>query len=192
MPNVPFTPWTAKCCRLLELHALTDDDHILVALGRTAGVAFQANQILEPGHGMLNDDERRIMLAGLKSELSQEMDSGLAPFVCCTGKFTLLDGRHSYGTVLDTVMYTCIVVPFSFSFFFFFWRLASTCKTPDLPLVYSASSSANFLHEDLPRRGPSPRSNGSSTTTLRHTRLAGHGLLQRESAKLHDRSCRAI
>ncbi|KAG5987711.1 hypothetical protein E4U43_004970 [Claviceps pusilla] len=63
MPNVPFTPWTAKCCRILELHALTDDDHMLVALGRTAGVAFQASQILEPSHGMLNDDERRIMLA---------------------------------------------------------------------------------------------------------------------------------
>ncbi|KAG5981994.1 hypothetical protein E4U55_002428 [Claviceps digitariae] len=75
LPNLPFTPWTATCCRLLELHALTDGDHILVALGRTAGVAFQARQIFEHNHSSLDDDERRIMLAGLKAELSQEMES---------------------------------------------------------------------------------------------------------------------
>jgi hypothetical protein len=68
--EMSYTPWTARCCELLSQRGQTQGDLVLAAQARIAGILFQVSKTMHNPDGNSLED-RRIMLAGHKSELLQ-------------------------------------------------------------------------------------------------------------------------
>ncbi|OAA45053.1 hypothetical protein NOR_03807 [Metarhizium rileyi] len=68
--EVSYTPWTARCCELLEQHGETKDDLVLAAQTRVAGLLLQASKTMLH-HSSQSSEDKRIMVAGFKSELAR-------------------------------------------------------------------------------------------------------------------------
>ncbi|KAK2599984.1 hypothetical protein QQS21_005286 [Conoideocrella luteorostrata] len=66
--DLAYTPWTTKCCELLERYGQSEDDRTLAALARITGVSYQAAKIIN-GYDGDGNDELKIMLAGFRSEV---------------------------------------------------------------------------------------------------------------------------
>ncbi|KHN98721.1 uncharacterized protein MAM_03183 [Metarhizium album ARSEF 1941] len=74
--EISYTPWTARCCELLEQHGKTQSDLVLSAQTRVSSILFRASKTMNHKHDQASED-RRIMMAGFKSELA-EIESSLS------------------------------------------------------------------------------------------------------------------
>ncbi|KAI1067830.1 hypothetical protein LB507_010550 [Fusarium sp. FIESC RH6] len=80
-----WTPWTDKCCDLLQRHAEVDGDVMLTYLVRLANMMDTANKSIRENEPQVNQ-QVQLMLLGLETQ-HREMKEAMVPHLSRSGKF---------------------------------------------------------------------------------------------------------
>lgn len=89
-----WTPWTDKCCDLLQRHAEVDGDVMLTYLVRLANMMDTANKSIRENEPQVNQ-QVQLMLLGLETQ-HREMKEAMVPHLSRSGKFPCLSTMPSF------------------------------------------------------------------------------------------------